>query len=220
MDVYDSILKSIIEGNHRYEKMLTKTNKNVKTSRATFDRHLKQLVKDGYLVRNDKGKQVVEYHIKSDAFDVAQGFLEDHGEKELEERIKEILGSDIDYSKAPKDSRDKLIQGYDELLYIYLIKQNLSTLVIHSLYDGNVTAQNKAKKFRDEYDNIIKLILAVIKKINPTLYKTYPGFTFLNLQKDPISVLNNELITQMEAFGVVFDDIKKQRKKSTKSKID
>lgn len=216
MDVYDGIIKSIIEGYHRFEKILSGTEKSSKTSRATFDKHLKQLVKDGYVTRDDQGKQLVEYHINPDAFDVAQGFLDDHGEKEFRDGVKKILDSDIDYSKSAKDSRDKLIQEYDEKLHIYLIKQNLATLVIHSLYDGDITAQNKALKLREEYDLTIELIFAIIKRTDPELYKIYPGFTFLDLQKEPGSILNSELIKYMEAFGMVSTMLKKSKKKKIK----
>lgn len=220
MDVYDGIIKSIIEGKHRFEKMLSGTEKISKTSRATFDKHLKQLVKDGYLIRNDQGKQLVEYHINPDAFDVAQGFLDDHGEKEFRDIVKKILDSDIDYSKSPKDIRDKLIREYDEKLHIYLTKQNLATLVIHSLYDGDITARNKAIKCREEYDHTIELIFAMIKRIDPELYKIYPGFTFYSLEEeDPVSILNSELIKYMEAGGMVSTMLKKskRRRKSKKA---
>jgi len=201
MDVDNGIIKSIIEGNHRFEKILSGTEKICKTSRATFVKHLKQLVKDGYVIRNDQGKQLVEYHINSDAFDVAQGFLDDHGEKEFQDTVKKILDSNIDYSKAPKKLRDKLIQEYDEILHIHLIKQNLATLVIHSLYDGNITARNKAIKFREGYDLTIKLIFAMIKRINPGQYKMYSGLTFFGLQKEPASILNSDLISHLEKLG-------------------
>ena len=114
MDVYDGIIKSIIEGNHRFEKILSGTEKISKTSRVTFDKHLKQLVKDRYLIRNDQGKQLVEYQINPDASDVAQEFLNDYGEKEFQDKVKKILDSDIDYSKSPKDFRDNLIREYEK----------------------------------------------------------------------------------------------------------
>ncbi|KAG2478101.1 MAG: hypothetical protein NPMRTH1_760003 [Nitrosopumilales archaeon] len=220
MDVYDGIIKSIIEGYHHFEKILTGARKSSKTSRVTFNKHLKQLVKDGYVLRNDQGKQLIEYQINPDAFDVAQGFLDDHGEKEFQDGLKKILDSDIDYSKSPKDIRDKLIREYDEKLHIYLTKQNLATLVIHSLHDGDITARNKAIKSREEYDHTIELIFAMIKRIDPELYKIYPGFTFYDLQKDPVSILNSELIKYMEAGGMVSTMLKKsEKKKKVKKKL-
>jgi len=216
MDGYDNIIKSIRKGNHRFGKMLSGIEKNSKISRDSFNEHLKQLVKDGYLIRNDQGKQLVEYQINPDASDVAQGFLDDHGEKEFRDEIKKSLDSNVDYSELSKDSRDKLIRECDEDLHIYLIKQNLATLVIHSLYDGDITAQNKAIKSRDEYDRTIELIFAKIKKINPTIYKMYSGFTFLSLQKEPVSILNSELITQMEAFGIVSEMLSIKKKTPNK----
>lgn len=219
MDVYDGIIKSIIEGSHRFEKILTGARKSSKTSRVTFDKHLKQLVKDRYLTRDDRGKQLIEYQINPDAFDVAQGFLDDHGEKEFQDALKKSLDSDIDYSKLPKDSRDKSIQKYDKKLHIYLTKQNLATLVIHSLHDGDITARNKALKLREEYDHTIELIFALIKRIDPELYKIYPGFIFLDLQKEPGSILNSELIKYMESGGMVSTMLKKSkgRRKSKKA---
>ena len=218
MDVYDGIIKSIIEGNYRFGKILSGTEKISKTTRATFDKHLKQLVKDGYLTRDDLGKQLVEYRLDPDASDVARGFLDDHGEKEFRDGVKKKLDSDFDYSKSPKDLRDKLIREYDQKLHIYLTKQNLATLVIHSLYDGDITARNKAIKCREEYDYTIELIFAMIKRINPELSKIYSGYTFYSLQEDPVSILNSELIKHMEAGGMVSTMINMSKKKRRKSK--
>jgi len=219
MDVDDGIIKSIIEGNHRFEKILTRARKISKTSRSTYDKRLKQLVKDGYIIRDEQGKQLVEYHINPDAADVVQGFLYDEGGKEFQDEAKKILDSDFDYSKAPTDLRDKLIQEYDELLHIHLIKQNLATLVIHSLYDGDITARNKALKLREEYDLTIELIFAMIKRISPTVYKMYSGFTFYSLQKDSVSVLNSELINQMEILGRLLVKKKMSKKEKKQKKL-
>lgn len=216
MDVDDSILKSIRASNDRFEKILTEARKDSKTSRVNFNKHLKQLVKDGYVLRDDQGKQLVEYHINPDAADVVQGFLYDEGGEEFQDKIKKILESDIDYSKSPKALRDKLIQEYDKLLHIHLIKQNLATLVIHSLYGGNITARNKALKLREEYDLTIELIFAMIKRIDLELYKIYPGFAFYSLQKDPDSILNSELIKYMEAGGMVSTMLKSKEEESQK----
>ncbi len=212
MDAYDGIIQSIMEGNHRFGKMLTGARKISKPSRVAFVKHLKQLVKDGYIIRDEQGKQRVEYHVNPDAADVVQGFLYDEGGKEFQDEAKKILDSDIDYSKSPKDLRDKLIREYDEKLHIYLIKQNLATLVIHSLYDGDITARNKAKKSREEYDLTIELIFAMIKRIDPELYKIYPGFTFFSLKKDPVSILNSELIKYMETCGMESAMLKKSKR--------
>lgn len=216
MDVDDGIIKSIMEGDHRFEKILTRTRKISKTSRATYDKHLKQLVKDGYIIRDKQGKQLVEYNINPDVADVVQGFLYDEGGKEFQDEAKKILDSDFDYSKAPTDLRDELIQEYDELLHIHLIKQNLATLVIYSPYDRDVTARNKAIKLREEYDLTIKLILAMIKRISPEIYKMYHGFTFNRFQQYPVSVLNSELISQMEILGR--QSVKKKMSKKKKNK--
>jgi len=220
MDVDDGILKSIMGGNYRFEKILTGARKISKTSRATYDKRLKQLVKDGYIIRDAQGKQLVEYSINPDAADVVQGFLYDEGGKEFQDESKKILDSDIDFSMAPKDLHDELIQEYDKLLHIHLIKQNLATLVIHSLYDENITARNKALKLREEYDLTIKLILAMIKRIDPELYKIYPGFTFYSLQKDPVSILNSELIKYMEAGGMVSTMLKKSKEEESQKKAN
>ncbi len=218
MDVDDSILKSIMKGNHHFGKILSATEKISKTSRATYDKRLKQLVKDGYIIRDVQGKQLVEYSINPDEAEAVQGFLYDEGGEEFQNKAKKILESDIDYSKSPKDLRDKLIQEYDELLHIHLIKQNLATLVIHSLHGGNITARNKALKLREEYDLTIELIFAMMKRIDPELYKTYPGFTFYSLQKDPVSILNSELIKYMEAGGMVSTMVKKFKEEESQKK--
>jgi len=201
MDISDAILRSIIEGNHRFGTIFTRANKIMHMSRETFHNHLRQLVDDKYVVRTDKGKQKIEYKINAEAFNVIQGFQEDEYDKELQSIIQQYLKPEIDFTILSKKMQDEMIQEHDEFLRIFLIKQNLATIVINSLNKDDKTAKKKAEKLRNNYDETIRLIFELILKINPNVGKMYPGFIFHILKKDPKPILNSEIIKQMEDLG-------------------
>jgi len=201
MDVSDAILRSIIEGNHRYGSILSRAAKIIDMSKDTFDKHLKHLVLDKYVIRTDKGKQRIEYKINQEVFNIIQGFQEDIKEKETQKLFKKILKSETDFSLLPTKDMDSMIKYLDELLHTTLIQQNLATLIIHDLHKGDKTALEKAVKGRESNDKTIDLILKMVKKINPNIGVGYSAFTFHVLAKEYETSLNSKIISVMEELG-------------------
>ena len=214
MDVNCAILKSIIEGNHSYTKIFSNAEKIHPMSRVTFDKHLKLLVSDKYVTKKERGKQIVEYQIYPDAMTTSLGLIKDEGEKEFDEWVEQICNSDI--SKIPKKTQNDLIRYFDESLLTNLTQQNLGTLIIHALHQGEMSMKDSAIKGRDKNDKKIAMILKIIKKINPDVYELYPAFTFHLLEREPVSVLSDKLISNMEVLGKLARIIKEQRKNKTK----
>lgn len=200
MDISDAILSSTIEGNHRYGDIFTGARKIIPMSREKFNDHLKQLVEDKYVIRTDKGKQEITYEINQDVFNIIQGFHKEN-EKEDQEEYRKMLNSDIDFSVVPITERDEMIKHFDELLHIVLIQQNLATLIIHDLHQGDKVVKEKAVEGRNNNDITIDLILKLIKKINPDIGESYSTFTFNMLAKEHKSILNQYILTIIENSG-------------------
>jgi len=213
MDISDAILRSITRDNYRYGTIFSRANEITHMSRETFDRHLRNLVTDEYIIRTDKGKQKIEYKINQDAFNVIQGFREDINEIETQELFKKMLKSETDFSFLQTKDRDKMIKHLDELLHTTLIQQNLATLIIYDLHRGDKTALKKAVKGRESNDITIDLILKLIKKINPNIGELYSAFTFKLLAKEPKTLLDRNVISMMEQLGEKAKEKNLKRKK-------
>ena len=147
-------------------------------------------------------KQKIQYKINQDAFDVEPRFEENTNERETQNIIKKILESKTDFSIISTEQKNNMIKHFDRLLHVALIQQNLATLIIHDLYGGDKTVRKKAENSKKSSDESIRLILKLIKKINPNIGKLYAPFIFHSLSaKQPKTILDTALISKMEKLG-------------------
>lgn len=210
MDFSNAILSSITEGNYKYGLMLSRAAEITSMSKDTFDKHLKQLVIDEYVIKTNKGKQKIEYQINQNTFDIIQRFQKD-GDKKRSEEFKKILKLEIDFSIISTKKRDEMVKYFDELLHIILNQQNIATLIIHDPHQKDKVI-NDAIRFRASKDLIIKLIFKIIKKINPDIVKLNQIFTVQKVMKKYKTPLNPKIISMIEKLG------EKSKKKKLKEK--
>lgn len=199
MDFSSAILSSITKDNYRYGTIRLRATEILSMSKATFTKHLEQLVTDEYVIKNDKGKQKIEYTINQDAVDMIQRLQKDHDGKRSKE-FEKILRLDIDFSIISTKKRDEMIKYFDELLYTVLNQQNFATMIIHDPHQ-KAKVVNDAIRYRSSKDFIIELIFKIIKKINPDIVKLTQISTLHKVREKYQTQLNPKIILMMEKLG-------------------
>jgi len=180
MDINDAIISSIIEGNHRYGTIFTRTNKITHLSKETFNNHLKQLVVDEYITKTDKGKQKIEYKINQEKIDEVLEFKEDEELNDLIKNNDKVLKfkGKIFLRVEAKHHLEELMQKLDQHVDFCLQEQR-RMMIMMNLRKFNLTLQ---KKFREEfkkYEISFKQTLEIMEKLSPEIRDDYEQFLLL-----------------------------------------
>ena len=198
MDIQDAIIRSIIGGNYRYGIIFSRANEITHMSRETFNKHLRNLVKDKWIIKTDKGKQKIEYRVNQESFDVFKKFQKEDSEKKVQKTIKKLLNSKIDFSVISTKKKDKMIKYFDELMHTILEQQKLSNLIIHILNEEDSTIKNKAIEGIKRNDKTIDLILKLIQKIDQETWNMYFSIMLIRFYEESEIVLDTKMISMIE----------------------
>lgn len=195
MDVDDAIIRAIIQGNKRYGNILSAAEKICKMSRATFDKHLKQLQKNQY-VRREINKKIIEYKINQKKIDEILEFNED---KELDKQIKNTkkileFKGDLFLKKDAKQNLDKIMQHLNQHIDFCLQEQR-RMMIMMNLRKFNLTLQKKCKEEFKKYEISFKQTLEIMEKLSPEIRDDYEEFLLLKPQNE-----NGENITKIKKF--------------------
>ena len=201
MDIQDAINRSIIGGNYRYGAIFSRANEITHMSRETFDKHLKNLVTDKWVIRTDKGKQKIEYRVNQESFNLFQKFQKEDSEKKVQKTIKKLLNSKIDFSAISTKKKDMMIKYFDELMHTILNQQKLSSLIIHILKKEDSTIKDKAIEGIKRNDETIDLILKLIKKIDQETWNIYSSIMFIGFYEEPEIVLDTKMISMIDELA-------------------
>lgn len=196
MDINDAIISSIIEGNHRYGTIFTRTNKITHLSKETFNNHLKQLVVDEYITKTDKGKQKIEYKINQEKINDILEFKED---EELDEQIKNTkkileFKGDLFLKRDTKQNLDKIMQHLNQNIDFCLQEQRRMMIMMNSR-KFNSTLQKKCKEEFKKYEVSFKQTLEIMEKLSPEIRDDYEQFLLLKPQNE-----SNINITKIKKF--------------------
>jgi len=198
MDVDDAIIKTITEGNRRYGKILSIAETKCKMSRATFDKHLKQLQEDQY-IRRYNDKKIIEYKINQKKIDEVLEFKED---EELDEQIKnnkkvlEFKG-DLFLKRDAKQSLEKIMQRLNQNIDVCLQEQR-RMMIMMNLRKFNSTLQKKCKEEFKKYEISFKQTLEIMEKLSPEIRDDYEEFLLLKPQNE-----SNVNITKIKKFKTI-----------------
>ena len=187
MDVDDAIIRTIIQGSKRYGNILSAAEKICKMSRATFDKHLKQLQKNQY-VRREINKKIIEYKINQERIDEILEFNEDEGLDEQIKNTKKILEfkGDLFLKKNAKENLEKLIQHLNQHIDFCLQEQR-RMMIMMNLRKFNLTLQTKCKEEFKKYEISFKQTLEIIEKLSPEIRDDYEEFLLLKPQNENIT---------------------------------
>ena len=197
MDVDDAIIRAIIQGNQRYENILSAAEKICKMSRATFDKHLKQLQKNQY-VRREKIKKRIEYKINQKKIDEILEFKEDVDlDKQIEnnKKVLEFTG-DLFLKSDAKQNLEKLIQNLNQNIDVCLQEQR-RMMIMKNLRKFNSTLQKKCEGEFKKWGISFRQTLEIMEKLSPEIRDDYEEFLLLKSQNESntnIKKIQNNII--------------------------
>jgi len=210
MDVDDAIIKTIIEGNRRFGEILSGAETKCKMSRATFDKHLKQLQKNQY-VKREINEKIIEYKINQKKMDEILEFKED---EELDVQIKNTkkileFKGDLFLKRDAKQGLEKIIQHLNQNVDFCLQEQR-RMMIMMNLRKFNLTLQKKCKEEFKKYEISFKQTLEIMERISPEIREDYEQFLLLRPQNE--NYLNITKINKFKSTSLLKKFVKKYKK--------
>jgi len=195
MYIDDAIIMAIIGGRRRFGKILSASEEMCKMSRATFNKHLKQLQKDQY-IKQEINKKIIEYKINRKKIHELLEFKEDEKLDYLIENYKEMLESKggILLRADAEQHLEETIHSMNQHIDICLLNQRRLTILINLKY-FNTTLQKKCKAELKKYEISLKQTLELMEWISPEIRKDYEQFLLLKIHNE-----NKSDITKIKKF--------------------
>jgi len=195
-NVDHAIYKSLLEeGKLTYNRLHSKTQEHEKCTVRTYNKHLKQLVEDRMIIRQKKGKQLVEFSINHDVSQPVQNTL-DFLQKSIESMQEGYITVELFFKKYPKADNDtqKLIS---KKFNIFEICDNIVT---NSLFMSHwcsvfLTSGLLARIQKNKFKNLQQLALNLAEKTMESV-KNYNFQAYIYLfnlvanKMDPIQSVN------------------------------
>jgi len=184
MDFDDAITMAITQGNHRYGNILSVAEKTCKMSRATFDKHLKQLQNDNYIKRNIN-KKIIEYKINQKKIHEILEFKVDEKLNDLiknNEKALEFKGQ-IFLRQDAEQHLEETIQNLNQHIETCFLNQRL-LMVLMNLKKTSKTLRKKYRNEFEKYEISFKQTLELMEKISPDIRENYEQFLLVNIHNE------------------------------------
>lgn len=216
MDMEDAIMLSIIGGHHRFEKILSASYKMCKMTRASFDKYLKQLVQDKYIIRKYDGK-IIEYHVNNSKKDEILQFQSDDELDRLISENNDALDSKMKFAVFDTDPEyyEETLQMLHDRINRSLNAQRQRTILLN-LVDMPKSLQNKHNKELEKLNTNIRQTLQIIDKINPEIRLNYEKFLLKRVSEEVLYDIKQE--SKFKGDKLLDKILKKYRKSTYASK--
>ncbi|MGY5148645.1 MAG: hypothetical protein ACW9W3_01110 [Candidatus Nitrosopumilus sp. bin_68KS] len=180
---------SIIQGNNRYGNILSAAEKTCKMSRATFDKHLKQLQKDHYIKRKNN-KKTIEYTINQKKVQEISRFKENEVIDRIIANNNMMLNSkgEILIRRDAEKHLEEILEHLNQNIMECLEKQKRITILMN-LKEANITLKRKYKNELKKYALLFEQSLKIMEKLSPKIRENYEYFLLLKeFEKDRIEL--------------------------------